>query len=46
MSLRDSGSCERFFAVPAPDVQTLEMAWGVDIEPTLAMVSMAFGKYP
>ena len=26
------------------DIDTMEMAWGVDIEPVLAMVSLAFGK--
>lgn len=27
------------------DMQTLEVAWGVDTEPTVTMVSMAFGEY-
>jgi len=27
------------------DIDTMEMAWGVDIEPVLAMLSLAFGKH-
>lgn len=26
------------------DIDTMEIAWGVDIEPVLAMLSLAFGK--
>lgn len=26
------------------DVDTMELAWGVDIEPVITMVSIAFGK--
>ena len=27
------------------DVDAMELAWGVDIEPVLAMVSIAFGEF-
>lgn len=33
----------KFFCL-ASDMDTMEIAWGVDIEPVLAMVSLAFGK--
>lgn len=32
------------FILIVSDMDTLELAWGVDIDPAIAMVSLAFGK--
>ena len=45
VTLRLLLSCTYVSPVWSSDVDTMEMAWGVDIEPVLAMLSLAFGKH-
>lgn len=34
------------FSIPkTSDVDIMKLAWGVDIDPVIAMVSMAFGRH-
>ena len=32
------------FFIQTSDVDIMKLAWGVDIDPVIAMVSMAFGR--
>lgn len=44
ISKRMTGVTSSSFILIVSDMDTLELAWGVDIDPAIAMVSLAFGK--